>query len=543
MLRSVFLLSILFIFCPIFATAQTDIALLRELAEENKKSVDALVLYPTETRLAILEATTHPEVLVKMQSMRAKTSAAFRTLVEDFPRTTQSVFYDLNRYNGLVAALIYEQSEHAALRRSLVVLPEEKRNEAFDVVESQMPTLLKINDLNTTTSCAFELLIEGYPGVAQSAFEHLLGLPEVIDLLNEDLRFTILVGETYRDTPAWTIRKMDSLNLAVEQVQAEELKSWKNDIENDPAALDELQSAARDYAYENASDTEYYSGEELFHYQNETYFQDYYQPYSYWYGYPYWSPNPRWHPYPWWWDWGGQFHPQGLVIVYLPSYYFMQWYFNEPLHHRDYNHLSTHFVNHYNGHRRSGTTISSSVREWREQNRVVISEDFLMDKKRLPERLDEFGKFEQGRVEFNAKNPKKPVSQEQFLEKNSRKFPEIQRSRREAKPEMQSDADQKRDKMKEWAPAYPDPIPDTGSKPSRVPIPTQPTQINPKPISEPEPVTRPQVQPNRAKDYQRQKMQELKPKQQPQRINPIQAPSPGRVPTKSSLKSRKIIDK
>ena len=81
--------------------AQTDVALLGDLAEENKASVEALVLYPSETRLAILEATKHPEVLIKMQDMREKTSAAFRTLIEDFPRSTQAVFYDLNRYPGL----------------------------------------------------------------------------------------------------------------------------------------------------------------------------------------------------------------------------------------------------------------------------------------------------------------------------------------------------------------------------------------------------------------------------------------------------------
>ena len=45
-------------------------------------------------------------------------------------------------------------------------------------------------------------------------------LPEVIDLLNEDLRFTVLVGEVYRDNPSWAVHKMDSLNLAVARAHA-----------------------------------------------------------------------------------------------------------------------------------------------------------------------------------------------------------------------------------------------------------------------------------------------------------------------------------
>ena len=69
--------------------AQADKALLRDLAEENKQSVEALALYPEDTRLSILEAAKYPEVLIKMQNIREKTSAAFQTLIEDFPRNTQ----------------------------------------------------------------------------------------------------------------------------------------------------------------------------------------------------------------------------------------------------------------------------------------------------------------------------------------------------------------------------------------------------------------------------------------------------------------------
>jgi|GEM_PF-1862427 len=123
--------AVLTFFTPQFSIAQTDLALLHNLAEHNHKSVEALVLYPSETRLAILESTKHPEVLIKMQDMRDKTSAAFRTLIEDLPRATQAVFYDLNRYPGLTESLVIQSNNPVALRKMLEALPSDKQEEAF----------------------------------------------------------------------------------------------------------------------------------------------------------------------------------------------------------------------------------------------------------------------------------------------------------------------------------------------------------------------------------------------------------------------------
>ncbi len=526
--------------------AQTDVALLKDLADENKKSVDALILYPSETRLAILEATKYPEVFIKMQDMREKTSAAFRTLLEDFPRSTQEVFYDLSRYPGLTAVLVQQKNKPDALRKALEVLPDSKREDAYGVVTWQMPTFVQINDLNQTTRRAFDRLIAGYSAPAQQAFEHLLGLPEVIDLLNEDLRFSILVGETYRDNPAWVIQKMDSLNLAVARSQAEELENWKTSLENDPDAKAELQSAAKEYATENGYKTDEYSGDDLY-YNGEYYDQDdpivlhqYYNPYPYWYGYPWWDSYPRWRPYPWWWDCGGYFQPHGMVVVYFPSYYFMHWYFDRPYHHEHYNHLSTHFVNHYDGHRHSGTTITMGVRDWHDRNRAVISDDFLSDKTRLPERLKEYGQFETGRQTYNAKNPKTPVSQEEYLDKNMRKYPDLQRSREAAKTEIKRENEINQEKRSDWAP------PKAPAKPEPAPTPSteRPPRIEPTPAPMPpsrertktdNPAQRihtkePWSLPDEAKDYHRQKWEESRPvPRQPQQTRPSNpAPAPKR---------------
>ncbi|MBK9338387.1 MAG: hypothetical protein IPM98_18330 [Lewinellaceae bacterium] len=546
------------------AYSQTDKALLRDLARENQKSIEALALYPEDARLAILEAAKYPEVLIKMQSIREKTSAAFRTLIEDYPRNTQAIFYDLTRYPGLVADLAARQGNRDALRQTLDVLPGDKQSEALGVVERQAGTMSKINDLNRTAQGAYDNLIAGYPAPAQQAFRTLLGLPEVVDILNEDLRFTILVGDVYREDPAWAIRKMDSLNLAVARTHAAEQEEWKKNIENDPQAQQELQAAANEYA------TEYGYTDEIYDIVNDDLYAapgsaptrvvyQYQYAYPYWFGYPWWSPQPWWRPYPYWWYWGFYPYQSTIVIIHMPSYHFMHWYFYHPYHHHHYNRLSTHFVNHYYGHRNSGTNISAGVGEWRNHNRTIISDDWLSDKGRVPERLKEYARFEQGRQAFNDKNPTRALTSEQYLEKNARQYPELVRSRTAATTEIQRERANENQRRSDWAPpkepvkpeADPARVPraDQKNQPERPPrvLPTdkpktQPTQPAPRPER---PAQQPAKKPiiDDARDYHRDKWQEpkrpiIQPQQQPARM-PQTQPAPRKTTPQQTPKTQK----
>lgn len=530
---------------------QADRALLRQLAEENKKSVEALALYPADDRLAILESSKYPEVLIKMKNAQEKTSAAFRTLIEDYPRSTQVVFYDLSRYPGLVTTLVARQNDPNAMRQALEVMPPAKRDEAFGVADRQMATLTKIDNLLNTSQRTFEQMIAPYPAPAKAAFQKLLGLPEVVDILNEDLRFTVLVGDLYKEDPAWVLQKVDSLNLVVAREHAEELDQWKNTLENDPNARSEFQAAAQEFASEYGYTDEVYDivDDDLYYEEPQpTVVYNYYSyNYPYWFGYPWWAPQPCWRPYPYWWYWGFYPYHQSIVIVYLPSYHFMHWYFWHPHHHNRYNHLSTHFVNHYYGHRRSGTTITTGVREWRNQNREIISDGWLSDKSRLPGRLREYASFENGRQQYNTKNPARALTPAQYLEKNSARYPELKKSRTQAGEEIQRErADQDR-KRSDWAPPK-EPVKQEPAPPARVPRTEQPAKPKTqpaeprrepadkaRPVEKPrttEPVKRPErpvTQPRKpavdeAKEYHRDKWQE--PKQTQPKTERAPAPQP-----------------
>jgi hypothetical protein len=526
--------------------AQTDKALLRELAQENTSSIEALVLYPEDARLAILETAKYPEVLIKMQGIRDKTGAAFRAQLENLPRSSQEILYDLSRYPGLIAELVAHKNDRMELFEVLKQIPENDQVEALAVVESEMNSLIEINALNQAAQGAFDELITRYPAPAQAAFRTLLGLPEVLDILNEDLRFTILVGDVYTDDPAWVIQKMDSLSLVVAREHAEELENWKKNLENDPQARQELQAATQEYADEYGYTDEVYDivNDDLYAEDNvapqTVYVERYYfYNYPYWFGYPWWQPQPCWRPYPDWWYWGFYPYRNTVVIVHLPSFHFINWYFYHPYHHHAYNHLSTHFVNHYYGHRKSGSTISMGVGAWHKQNRNLISDDWLADKQRLPARLKEYARFEQQREKFNDKNPTRTQSREEFLEKNPAKYPDLNRSRMQAQVEIQREDSNSERKRLDWTP------PKTPNKaepaPVRPPRTEQPTPIKQAPKQEP-PARRTIKVPDidKARDYHRDKWQEpkqpAKPKTQPVPL-PKTKPSTAPPRVKSKPKS------
>lgn len=548
---------------------QNDKALLRELAEENKKSVEALALYPSETRLAILEAAKYPEVLIKMNNAGQKTAAAFRTLIEDFPRSTQEAFYNITRYPGMTRALVEKQESPAAVREVLKQMPEKERAGAYDIVQNQMRTLLKINELDLTAYNTFEDLIAAYPASAKVAFRQLIELPEVLEILNEDLRFTVLVGDVYREDPAWAIHKMDSLNLAVARAHAEELDEWKKGIENDPDAQKELESASREYAAEYGYDTDDYDTDDDLYYDDNLVrrhrFVEYH--YSWWYGYPWWYPQPYWRPYPWWYDWGF-YHHQHFVVVYMPSWHFMNWYFDRPHHHYHYSNLSSHFVKHYYGHRRSGTSISMGVGAWHERNRTVISDDFMKDRGRLPARMKEYGRFEENRQQYNGRNPKNPVTPEAFLDKNATKYPELKQARVQATDEIKRERDMQATKPSQWAPrkepapAIPktepgrEPKSEPAQKPTTVRPPrTQPSvPADPKTKTQPPKTDKPRTEPaqdrpvEKADDYHKQKWEETR-RQETQRQRqpatttpkvqtPRSEPKPANVPQPKKERGR-----
>ena len=417
-----------------YATAQNDKELLAQLVAEDQDAINALVLYPEDTRLSILEATLHPEALIKLESIQSQTKTAFQELMDNYSRNTQEMIWDLTRYPGLIHRLaVLDPNSRSAVKNVLKDYPDIIHRRARAAVTDYHYLLVEIDQLNVAAGAAFDSLLSGYPESTQMALRELIELPEVLTLLTDNIRLTVLAGDVYRKDPAWVLQKADSFHLEVARRNAEEIENWKTSLENDPDALNELKASAENYEAEYGYDDEYYDYErdDLYYdgeVENVVVRHYYHYHYPYWFGYPTWYYYPRWRLYPTWYDWGFYFNPGGsCIVVNLPSFHFMHWYFYHPHHHYYWPHLSTHFTSHYYGHRPSGhnSSVTVTVNNWRKSNRGVITEEWLRDDGRLEDRFKEYGKFEAARTKYNREHPQKAQTQKEYLERNTRRYPKM----------------------------------------------------------------------------------------------------------------------
>ncbi|MBI5915310.1 MAG: hypothetical protein HY842_08030 [Bacteroidetes bacterium] len=448
---------------PLLVFAQTEKALLAQLLEEEQKSVEALALYPAPTRVAILEAAKYPEALIKLESLQGKTSATFKSLLENYPKATQEKVWDLTRYPGLVAAIV-EGGQKWGIDFDVAVqdFPKEIIPRAREVSADYYPLLTEVHRLNGQWSAAYNDLLATYAQPTRDALQQLVDLPEVLTLLTDNIRLTVLVGDLYRQHPAWLMQQMDSLGIVVAEARAKELEEWNKSMEEDPAAKEELEQAAKDYTEEYGYDDAYYDYDDDLYYNGRDRYETvveyayYYYNYPYWFGYPHWYPYPRWRPYPYWYDWGFYQGPGNVIIIIdLPSYWFVDWYFYYPWHHYYYPHLSSHYVNHYYGHRTSSSSITTNVKNWQGRTREVVTDEWLNKARTDANSFREYGKFETEREKYNRSHADKPATPEQYLEKNNRRYPDLSKAverkqeqpRTEPKPPMAKPTEPKKPDM------------------------------------------------------------------------------------------------
>lgn len=429
------LIVITLIFSAFFVRGQSAEELLAQLLAEEKNTVDALVLYPQPVRSAILEASLHPEALVKLETMQANTSKAFKALLEGYPKETQEMLWDLTRYPGLIPKLASGPELSQQLDKILADYPEEIHQIAREAQEDYYDLLYRMHQLNDQSEVAFNNLIREYPGKTQDALRQLVDLPEVLTLLIGNIRLTLMVGDLYKRNPVWLNQQLDSLNLVAAREHAQELEDWKTGLEANPEAREELARTAQDFAEEYAYDDTYYDYDEA---EPTVVEHHYYYHYPYWFGYPHWYVYPRWRRYPFWYEWGFYSGPGNtIVIIDLPSFYFVNWYFYHPHHHFRYPGLSAHFTNHYYYHPRSGGSITIGVHNWRTRNRDVISDVWIDKARRDREQFREYGRFETAREDYNRTHPDKTLEPRVFLEKNTRKYPGLTKDQ-PAQPERKT---------------------------------------------------------------------------------------------------------
>ena len=108
-------------------------SLLKEVIKKNQEAVDAIAMYPTETRKIIFEATEYPEIIAKLNAMQKNSQDAFEKLISSFSKDEQEKIWNLTRYDGLISDLAanHNKSENE-INNILVNYPEEIHKTALE---------------------------------------------------------------------------------------------------------------------------------------------------------------------------------------------------------------------------------------------------------------------------------------------------------------------------------------------------------------------------------------------------------------------------
>lgn len=480
---------VIILFYPFAGLAQNQNIIPKNILKDDSAAITSIAIYPESVRKNILHACMFPGALVKIELLQEKTSSTFKTELDKYSKETQINIWNLARYPGLIAGITEGgKKTKEELKQIAARYPEEIYNTILECGRKDFDLLDKINSIRVESDEEFENLISEYPEKDRNTFRKIVLHPEVLKILSDGMRMTVVLGEAYKKDSSAVNILFDSISTAYATQNAKELEEWKEGLKNNPEAQKEMEDAAKKFA-----EDEGYDDEELIIYNEQVVINYVCHPYPYWMGYPSWYAYPYWYPYPYWYDWGFYWTPGGLVYIGFPSSYFTYWFFYHPHHHYYYNHFTDYCLTYNYGHRNSRTEFNHEINNWVASNESKLPAQFFNADEKRPDRIKEFGKLSIEYNEIIRKNPEMDMSMDEYLQNNAVKYPNLKpdlsrtdKPERDLKPVIY-------DSSKDDDPVY-----NTGGrKQPDIKIPKKPDpvepRINPKPRYEPKVNPRPRT--------------------------------------------------
>lgn len=324
-------------------------AYLDSVAQDESKIIAAIAPYPADMRAAILDVSQYPQTLVKFKRVQMRTSQKFQDIVSVYPRDEQEKFYQLSRFPELVKQLIDLGPKNESTKAIINTYPEGSRSAISDVYQNHFDELSKINSLYESTQNVLERVTAKYPSLVQDDFKKVIGSPDVMSLLIDNIDLTVSLGESYKNDPQGVMGYLDSLNADITKQDAQDLEDYKAAVAADPKLQEEMKKAADEFA------TQYDQQASNPTVVNNNYYGS--APYPYWFGYPYWYAGPMWYPTPFYYNTGFYYGIGGNMVVFgLPSYAYANWFFGTG--YSRYPGLYNHYHTYYNVHRTDVTNVN-----------------------------------------------------------------------------------------------------------------------------------------------------------------------------------------
>jgi len=363
--------ALVFVFAPTSLALQTPEGL-DSLDEREQELLEAIAARGPQRREAALVASQHPDVLVRLELIQARSSAAFDLRVEQLDREHQEELWELVRTPGVLSEVVAGGKKTAAALAAIVEQqPEPVRDAIRHLGREHFELLRAIDGIKASADIEFGEAVAPLSEFAREAFAQLLEDPELLAMLARSPRALVVIGEAFGADPEATRARIDELATAVAAANRVVEEEWRDGLANDPEACAELEQAAREYAGEYGYDYEDLTSE-----PSRLRLRRDYAPYPYWFGYPrwysYWNPWGYWYPvYP---HVGFHYGPHRSPVSFgRPSLHFVHWFYGG--HHHRYQRVARHFDHRRHRHHRSSHAVDRAVRrhdrhdQWRAHRR------------------------------------------------------------------------------------------------------------------------------------------------------------------------------
>ena len=230
---------------------------LRELEEADRKALETIAGHSEPLRDAVLKASLHVDALIETQRIQEQSSASFQERIGKLDKKQQEQVWEVVREPGLLDELATEERPSRSHLDAIAERhPKELAPAIHAVGDKHHDLLLDVAQIHDRASVRFDAAIADLDDETQQAFRALVNQPELLSVLVRRVNLVVRLGDSYRKNPKDTRSYLSALAVDVEKRNAAAEREWKERIENDPKAAEELDQAARDYAEENGYDYE-----------------------------------------------------------------------------------------------------------------------------------------------------------------------------------------------------------------------------------------------------------------------------------------------
>jgi hypothetical protein len=300
--------------------AQDNRELLRSVMQDDSDFVDVLAMADSDVQTAWLITSSAGEAVARVSALQEQSQTQFTDLARTYPRETQTDMWNVSRYDALVERLAKSSLSEADINAIVAGLPDDTQQSARRLAKQNPELFIKMNTIRTDFERKYSEIMRSYPDSVQRSMSVLRSSPEVLALMNDNMRTTILFGDVYKRDAQAVRDALRERNLELVSKKANDVREWQAKVENDAEAKTELQQSAEAFAQEESFDaTSEWAGPPPERWRIASY--------AYWTGYPWWYSSPQWYPYPLWYHTGYTVVRGRWIWWGTPSWYFLRWHF------------------------------------------------------------------------------------------------------------------------------------------------------------------------------------------------------------------------